>query len=416
MKIKKKSIIIPAFALLIGASLAGSITGTVAWYQYSTRTNAAYLGVSGGTTGNLQMRIKGQEAWQTTFSVNDINEYIASDTLNTAGYGKNIVPVTSGAMGKDDALPANMYANPKVGVGPYANWDVADNGSFLRIPLQLRYVERDGNYQTIGGKQVDEEEAARDVYLSDLLIQEDVNSENADLSNAIRFHIYSFEDDSAETGEGVDHIKDGSKLNRLVSKQGGNTVVQGKLDLDGNGLPDKGYQNGGKYGNFNSANTLVDVVYGQDPEHPNDVASQISYHAREDNFDIVAKEGEKYFDQNNTLQNATEDIYPIVVEESGDHDLEKLSYTVGETTTSKAIGKTLAKNPTAENYETIKDDYLNVEITIWVEGWQKFVLSVDETDPQNPVDQYNSVWKADYINAAFNVGFEFGVDADSTTL
>ena len=34
MNIKKKSIIIPAFALLIGASLAGSITGTGAWYQY----------------------------------------------------------------------------------------------------------------------------------------------------------------------------------------------------------------------------------------------------------------------------------------------------------------------------------------------------------------------------------------------
>ena len=71
---KKNRIIVPALSLLVGITLAGSISGTIAWYQYSTRANAAYLGMSGGTTGNLQLRLDGGE-WLTRLTKNDISSF-----------------------------------------------------------------------------------------------------------------------------------------------------------------------------------------------------------------------------------------------------------------------------------------------------------------------------------------------------
>ena len=44
----KKKIIVSALTLIAGFGLAGSVTSTIAWYQYSTRTNGALVGVSGG--------------------------------------------------------------------------------------------------------------------------------------------------------------------------------------------------------------------------------------------------------------------------------------------------------------------------------------------------------------------------------
>ena len=55
---------------------------------------------------------------------------------------------------------------------------------------------------------------------------------------------------------------------------------------------------------------------------------------------------------------------------------------------SKSIGKTLASN----------SDFLEVEITIWVEGWQEFDGS--------------PIWDANYIDSQFDIGFEFATDID----
>ena len=75
MKLNKR-IIIPAMSLLVGAALAGSVSSTIAWYQYSTRANVAYLGTSAGTSGNLKIRIRGQNDWGTRLEIDDVNAYI----------------------------------------------------------------------------------------------------------------------------------------------------------------------------------------------------------------------------------------------------------------------------------------------------------------------------------------------------
>ena len=315
---KKNRLIVPALSLLIGVTLAGSISGTIAWYQYSTRANAAYVGVSSGTTGNLQLRLNGGE-WLTRLTKNDVASYLSS-----ANIGNDIKPITSGNMDKNDAVPANFYRNPIAGKGEYAKWEKADQSNYIVLPLELRFVEKNEN-------------VAKDVYLSDLYIASDANNaaDKKDLSDAIRFHISS--------NDGTNQI------NRLISKQGGSVATNGKLDLDNDGNLDQAYT-GNKYG-FGDDNELVDVIYGE--------GNQVSYAADVDNGLIVGTNDENL-------------------------DLDKLDLDG----VSKSIGKTVASD----------SNYLKVNITIWVEGWQEFAGS--------------SIWDKDYIDSTFDVGFEFATDID----
>ena len=364
MKIKKKSIIIPAFALLIGASLAGSISGTVAWYQYSTRVNAAYVGVSGGTSGNLQMRIRDNSYdtqtgdWVSRLSIADIQGYLDGTTEH---YGSQLMPITSGAMAKDDALPANFYLNPIYGVSDYADWAVASEANYVVLPLQLRYVERDG------AGDPDAQNIAKEVFLTELLIQEDhTNAANdkLDLSDAIRFHIDAYGTDDA--------LVPANHLNRLISKKGGTTETSGSLDLDGDGNLDTEYVSD-KYG-F-EGNATQEISYG--------AGRQISF---SNGTDLV----ENQIWHNSKGQNGTDEkVYPMVAESDGLDILDaSKNYDSGK---SKSIGSTIASGT----------KYLNVDITIWVEGWQSF---------EKEDHSFSSIWSEDYMGSKFNVGFEFGID------
>ena len=364
MNIKKKSIIIPAFALLIGASLAGSISGTVAWYQYSTRVNTAYVGVSGGTSGNLQIRLAGGE-WSTRLTKDAIQTYVAS-----SDYGAKVLPITSGAMEKDQALPANFYLNPLYGQeGAYAaNWQKADKANYVVLPLQLRYVERDGTKDA----GVDAKNIAKEVFLSDLLIQEDkANTTNVkeDLSDAIRFHIDAFKEE--------DRNIPANHINRLISNNGGTTVTEGKLDLDGDGVLDYKYDSD-KYG-FGSDDT-TDLVYGE--------GSQVSFTKK-----VADQTGQTYYDAEG-VAHSDANVYSMVVE-SGDEgglDIVEASKKYNSTET-KSIGSTIES----------ETEFLNVVVTIWVEGWQTFEDATSH--------KHISIWDSeDFIGSSFDVGFEFAVD------
>ena len=322
---KKNRIIVPALSLLVGVTLAGSISGTIAWYQYSTRANGAYLGMSGGTIGNLQLRLNGGE-WLTRLTKNDIATYLAG---SQEAYGSKVKPITSGNMDKNDAIPANFYRNPIAGAGEYAKWEKADTTNYISLPLELRFVENNGS---------GENNIAKDVYLSDLYIAaDDANAANGkeDLSDAIRFHVAS--------DDGV------NQKNFLISKNGGSIATNGKLDLDGDGEIDQAYT-GNKYG-FGDGNQLVDVIYGE--------GNQVAYAAKVQDGILVGTNDENLGLNNLELDGA-----------------------------SKSIGKTLAGSSA----------YLEVVITIWVEGWQEFAGS--------------PIWDANYIDSQFDIGFEFATDID----
>ena len=422
MKISKK-VIIPALSTCLGIALVGSISGTVAWYQYSTRTNVAYLGTSAGASGNLQLRIKGQEKWTDRLTPDMVKAY-----LDGQGEASKVQPITFGGVDKDAALPNDAYLNPVPGNGPYEQWIKASKKNYVSLPLELRYVDRDG----IKGENSEEDAecVAKDVYISDLLIQEDyTNAENErkDLSDAIRVHISSYEAETVVTpgeNEGdeptVEHNKKNA-INRLISQNGGTTVVFGELDINGDGEKDKAFT-GDKYG-FGPNNQEEVVLYGEE----NAVSTAYANSA-----DIISKEGRSYFDQNDEKQDEPEDIYPAIVEEVPNSlKLTKLEYTpaaeepeegedpVEVQPVDKKIGTTVAA-PDKKIDEV--EDYLNVVMTIWVEGWQKFEVPEepeeqpqgDEQDPQQGEEQeaepkVSSIWDGGYIDSMFNVGIQFAV-------
>lgn len=262
---KKNRLLVPALSILVGVSLAGSISGTIAWYQYTTRADAMYFGTSAGTIGNLQFRIKSNDEnnpdknpWLTRLLTSDIDNYLSEN-----GYGSKIQPITSGGKAKNDALGV-FYANPIVGRGPYARWQKATKANYFSLDLEFRFVKKEradsADAILVPGKKV---------YLTDLSISEDLQEGKSDISDAVRFHIH--------TPDGVD---------RLISKKGETIETGGHLDLDNDGNLDKGYPDNDPYGFKGGAYDFVDYGSGAQEAYAAKVDGGILAETNDDNLDI----------------------------------------------------------------------------------------------------------------------------------
>ena len=62
MKINKK-VLIPLFATAMGLSVIGGVSGAVAWYQYNTKVQASFMGVTTADGGVLQIKKSTDTAW-----------------------------------------------------------------------------------------------------------------------------------------------------------------------------------------------------------------------------------------------------------------------------------------------------------------------------------------------------------------
>ena len=348
MKKNLSKVVIPTLTITLAAALAGSISGTVAWYQYSTRANVGYIGQSVGASGNLHLRIKdalqgkSYGGWKSELTHEMISEY-----LKDSQQGQEVQPMTFGAIDKDGALPAQGYLNPRYGDGSgYTGWRQASENNYVTIPLQVRYGVRDGHYVPAAEADADTEYVAEDVYLSDLLIQADYrNTDNGndrkDISDAVRVHI---------------HSNDGTtEINRLISKKGGTTVTHGRLDINGDGEFDSRWVDDNTGYGFDQGAHSEEVHYGVNG------SKQVSYSASED-----IKDDAHYFDDNNKEHDEENNVLPAVVHSESDSlELTKLTYKDGDNArASKKIGTTVAGN----------DSYLEIKVTIWIEGWQKFEI------------------------------------------
>ena len=268
----KKRIVVSAMAMLIGAGVAGSVTSTIAWYQYSVRTQAAYMGVNLGESANLLMRIRkdGQadnEGWSEKFTYQQINSYLA-----TTQYGSKMMPITSGEMDKDDALPAKFYGNPLAGHPEVGAWKKVETKNYVVLPLQLSYKELNNSVQSF---------KAKEIYLTDLHISKHAaDTTHSDISDAIRVHFSASQEGSSEVN------------NFLASKKGGTTVTHGYLDLDAE--PGKDYEFVDGYG-YEEDKTYIDYGSGE----------QVSFSAE------VDQRAGTYYDENDALQDEAV-VYPLI--------------------------------------------------------------------------------------------------------
>lgn len=326
MKINSKKLITSAMLTLIGASMVGSVAGTVAWYQYSTRASAAYVGTSTKCSEKLQVVVgtqaeaatKDDSAWKTALSSSNILDYIASkdgQSLTTAG---QVTPVTAGNQKRDAALNT-LKAHPVYNYTEYSAWQDAAVTDYVTFPLTFRVVDVDGGSTT---STLDQD---MDLYLQDLLIKADGGNPDGkgDISDAIRVHFATTETNPKYW---------------LFSNKGETIDTCGYLDLDGDGFDDEASTRHTNY----SFETTTKLTYGD--------------------------------------ADSEEEAYKLADVKATD--------TNGALTDGQAIG-TIAKNTT-----------LTINVTIWLEGWQKF----------GATDNESAMWDlATYIGAMFDVGMTFAV-------
>lgn len=344
MKIlNKNKIIVSALALAIGGSLAGSVGSTIAWYQYSTRANVSYIGEASGVSSNFQMRFKSEsadeEAWRTRITWDEMDA-----ELHNGGFAEKLVPMTFGKLNKDDPLPAKGYTQPAPGVGDMTKWIEATEKNYAQFTLQLRNINREGATAA---------NDAQDVYLSKLVLQKDLKTPTGkeDISNALRVHISS--------------VAGSTTKNKLISKLGGDTKTSGKLDIDGDGHNDQAYPEDDEFGfGYDGDNhvALEDVIYGDQNNDKVDNETQASYSASYQSSDANAF---LVYSENNILYN---------------------DQTKSVLDNAKSIGQTLEGS----------SGYLEVTITIWLEGWQEF--------------EDSAIWNATkYVDSMFDVGIQFAI-------
>ena len=215
MKTNKGKLLVLALSAASFLALAGSVTGTVAWYQYSTRATAGILGSSKSVTENLQISTD-QQNWKSDLTSEDIFK-AAIQKANNANAASSITPLTSGNFNDKDNGLTNLYDAPQYqyGVGSYEGWNTAKIENYLQFDLYFRFVKK------VDGK---DNYVARDVKLADLNMTS-VNttssvSDGDKLASAMRVHFAS------------------TTANALASKNGGTTDTNGALDLNGDGNND----------------------------------------------------------------------------------------------------------------------------------------------------------------------------------
>lgn len=212
MKINNK-ILVSALAIAMGATLAGSISGTVAWFQYSTRVQGAYVGASAHCSEMLEVKV-GSSAWLTDLPSSTMNSNKVEDS------GTDMIPISTGALAKNAALPANFYKNPIYQITDSSKWGNATIANYVQFNMSFHVKDVDGANSA--------SYLAKNLYLIDLTV---VSSNGADLTKAVRVHF------ATSTGNKL-FANDGTTAEEVT------TATNGTLDLNNNGVLDKapGYE------------------------------------------------------------------------------------------------------------------------------------------------------------------------------
>ena len=240
-----KKLVLPTFALLIGGSLAGTVSSTLAWFQYATKAQLAYVGALSHCSKLLKISIDNGAHWGNDYSPTQMASKIQ---------GNHLIPITTGSIAKNEAI-TKLYKQPDFAQGGYANWLEADSSNYATFTIKVKVSDVDGAQS--------ETRLENDVYITKLLIEDDsTNGTGSDLSDAIRVHMA---------------VTDATSTTRyfLFAKSVTETAVGGYLDLNNDGEYDKdldswGTENcvygedGGKQYSYQNTDTSVVV---EDPDN-----------------------------------------------------------------------------------------------------------------------------------------------------
>lgn len=237
-----KRIIVSALAVTMGAGLVGSISGTVAWYQYSTRAQIGMMGMSIGVDKSLEVAVtaanvnaapaKNSNLWTTEITTAKLktalshgDDFEFSPLTVAGGYEKN---AEFGTL-TFKSNPIKYKSNPN-------DWGNALGNEYLDFKVWVRSIEKDGSE----AQNADPTETAKELALYDATIKHVENGTKKDISNAVRLGLSA----------GTNHA--------IISKQSAELNLYGELDLDKDGEPDKELS----YSELNE--TPATITYGVD--------------------------------------------------------------------------------------------------------------------------------------------------------
>ncbi|MBO5529684.1 MAG: hypothetical protein J6A47_10310 [Bacilli bacterium] len=358
MKINKAKLLVGTLAIASVAATVGSISGTVAWFQYNTRATVEYQGASVHCTESLQVSVNGS-TWKQTLAAGDIDKTVLNRSTRAAN---QLVPVTSGGLAIDSA-PTDLYKNPiyqYAGAYPTSGdnnyWRRADKEDYVEFPVYLRVLDVDGAAAATPTL------LAKKVYLSDVTIAAAVDGK--DITDAVRVAIYTGSTPGTSIGTAY-----GTYATKDYSTDENALAVSGSLDLNNDGAVDTDQ----KY-SFGATGTTL--VYG-------DTVGSLT-------------NPKAYAYKADVLHSGTGSTHQIA-NDADPYDIKGVA--LGTTTTGSAA-------------------MFAVTVRIYIEGWSeldgtKFGAKVDGTTTDNATN--TKVWDVLKTKAAaFNVGLRFSAETHST--
>lgn len=188
MKIKSK-LIAGGLMTVVACALVGSITGTFAWYQYSTSATASLHGVTVGASRGLEFRFKtGQDTYTEWASGNlnwaTIKTYVAANKNNADSV--ELLPVSNGDNNGEQALNAKWYGNPNE---TSSLPEITDGNGYLQFEVYARLKEKTGS----GNSDYVLPDAK--LFVTDIqgVIRKETSAnvyqENTELEKALRMHV-----------------------------------------------------------------------------------------------------------------------------------------------------------------------------------------------------------------------------------
>ena len=204
MKINNKKIIVPTLTIAMACALVGSIAGSVAWYQYSTRATSFITGTTAGSSRNLQIATElvddeltnniDDEHWGYHYTEDAKNEFAPT----TIKFNDNDVV--------DGFVSHPVYQH-------FDNWIVSDDSNFFSYDLYFQSIDEENHREEL------------DVFLTafDLRLDgADVAAESM-IEKSLRVELVPYTFDGADWNKGQ---------SRILSKDGGTTITSDYLNLN----------------------------------------------------------------------------------------------------------------------------------------------------------------------------------------
>ena len=365
--------------LLVLATFVGSISGSLAWWAYSTRVAVSYQGTSVSTSEQLQIGLKLDSA---KFTDEEIEDLGLEEDVSLAGGGYRYVFSKAGG-----GLPANTISKYLEAEGVYATNELAPvtsgtytsgtsgfglkeslisghqnnttpalTSKYVHIPFVFRILK----LNAVG--ESDKYAGERDIYLSKVVAEASSANASAKVQNALRMHInngtvseqFILNPGSEET--------DPSKMY---------TTVAGALDLNKDGYYD--YDNSGE-----------EIVYGYYSGTPTHLVADAPAPTVLSDINNVGASSEELADLSNfttflaahgTGKTYYEDYDGLTL---GTAQYKTMSQIKPDDTQPTLVGGlALCQTASSGNY------LAELETTIWLEGWDHNVVDSEKSHQFN---------------------------------